>query len=160
MGRGLTGLWPFALPLSDGARSAQADLRRMGERGVGAPPSPSLRLSKHTPLVKESSIWSRKKSPIWCMCSDPPRYYNLNNRQAGCPLNLPPPKSSPAFHLPLAAVLGRHAVLLCTSKRVFLACTIVHSLGPVGSETADSLDLLTFGTPYMVWSRMKMHISC
>jgi hypothetical protein len=41
------------------------------------------------------------------MCSGPPRYYNLNNRQAGCALNHSPSKSGPAFLLPMAAVLGR-----------------------------------------------------
>jgi hypothetical protein len=40
------------------------------------------------------------------MCSGPFRYYNLINRQAGCPLNLPS-QSDPAFLLPLAAVLER-----------------------------------------------------
>jgi hypothetical protein len=55
-------------------------LRRMGERQTYAPPSPSLRLSKHSPSMKKSSIWSRKKSPILGMCSGPPRYYNLINR--------------------------------------------------------------------------------
>src|SRR5215213_7656647 len=39
------------------------------------------------------------------MCSAPPRYYNLINRQAGCPLNLPS-QSGPVFLLPLRAVLG------------------------------------------------------
>jgi hypothetical protein len=53
-----------------GKVSACPDLRRMGERGVGAPPAPSLRLSKHRPSVKKSSIWSRKKSPNLGMCSD------------------------------------------------------------------------------------------
>ena len=57
----------------------------------------SLRLSKHTPSVKESSNWSRKKSPILGMCSDPPRYYNLINRQAGRPLKLPPPRAARLF---------------------------------------------------------------
>jgi hypothetical protein len=50
-----------------------ADLHRMGERQTYAPLSPSLRLSKHCPSVKESSIWARKKSPIWGMCSGPLR---------------------------------------------------------------------------------------
>src|SRR5919107_1731181 len=74
-----------------------ADLHRMGKRGVDAPPSPSLVVSKHRPSVKELSIWSRKKSLIWGMCSDPPRYYNLINRQAGCSLNLPPPRAAWLF---------------------------------------------------------------
>jgi hypothetical protein len=64
----------------------------MGERGVGAPPFPSLLVSKHKPSVKKSSIWGRKKSPMLDMCFDVPRYYNLNNRQAGRPLNLPLPE--------------------------------------------------------------------
>jgi hypothetical protein len=38
------------------------------------------------------------------MCSA--RLYNQINRQAGCPLELPPSQSSPAFLLPLAAVRG------------------------------------------------------
>ena len=31
------------------------------------------------------------------MCSGPPRYYNLINRQAGYPLNLPPPRAARLF---------------------------------------------------------------
>jgi hypothetical protein len=72
-------------------------LRTMGERGVGAPPSPSLLVSKHTPSVKKSSIWSRKKYPKWGMCSGPPWYYNLINRQAGRPLRLPLPRAARLF---------------------------------------------------------------
>jgi hypothetical protein len=61
----------FASPLSYGAKSQLAlPFAEWGERGVGAPPAPSLRLSKHRPSVKKSSIWSRKKSPILGMCSD------------------------------------------------------------------------------------------
>jgi hypothetical protein len=45
---------------------------------------------------------------IWRMCSGPPRYYNLINRQAGCPQRLPPSlERSPAFLLPVLALLGR-----------------------------------------------------
>jgi len=91
------GLRPFALPHSHAARLACADLLRMGDRQSADPPSPSLRLSKHRPSVKKSSIWSRKKSPIRGMCSYPPRYYNPINRQAGCPLNLPPPRAARLF---------------------------------------------------------------
>src|SRR5215207_8253782 len=39
------------------------------------------------------------KVATWRTYLSPPRYYNLFNRQAGRPLNLPPPKSSPAFLL-------------------------------------------------------------
>jgi hypothetical protein len=77
-----------------------ADIHRIGERQTYAPPSPSLEVSKHRPSVKKSSIWARKKSPILGMCSAPPRQYNPVNRQAGYPLNLPPPESGPAFLLP------------------------------------------------------------
>ena len=41
-----------------------ADLSGKGERGVGAPPSPSLVVSKHSPSVKKSPIWARKKWPF------------------------------------------------------------------------------------------------
>ena len=72
-------------------------LLRMGEHQSPVPPSPSLRLSKHRPSVKKSPNWARKKSPILGMCSDPPRYYNPINRQAGRPLRLPPSQERPGF---------------------------------------------------------------
>jgi hypothetical protein len=89
-----TGRALLSYPLLRGLRFA---LRTMGERQPNAPPSPSLLISKHRPSVKKSSIWSRKKSPIWGMRSGPPRYYNLMNRQAGRPLNLPPPRATRLF---------------------------------------------------------------
>jgi hypothetical protein len=52
-----------------------------GEAPTPRSPFPLPRLvSKHRPSVKKSSIWRTKKSPIWGMCSEPPRYYNLINR--------------------------------------------------------------------------------
>src|SRR5829696_2705602 len=44
-----------------------------------------LLVSKRTPSVRTSPTWGRKESLIWGMCSGPPRYYNLINRQAGRP---------------------------------------------------------------------------
>jgi hypothetical protein len=74
------------------ARLAHAEFLRMGDRQTDNPPFPLTRLvSKHKLSVRKSDIWSRKKSPILGMCSGPPRYYNQINRQAGCPLDLPPP---------------------------------------------------------------------
>ena len=49
-----TGLRPFSLCPS----------QRMGERGVGAPPSPSSLVWKHTSSVKKSPIWARNH-PFW-----------------------------------------------------------------------------------------------
>jgi hypothetical protein len=80
-----------------GAPALRSALRTMGERPTYAPPSHSLVVSKHTSSVKKSSIWSRKKSPIWGMCSGPPRDYNLINRQAGLPLRLPLPRAARLF---------------------------------------------------------------
>jgi hypothetical protein len=94
-------------PLLHGALALRFALRTMGERPTYAPPSPSLLISKHRPSVKKSSIWARKKSPIWGMCLGLPRNYNQINRQAGCPQRLPPSQSGPAFLLSLAAVLDR-----------------------------------------------------
>src|SRR5215216_3999363 len=68
----------------------------MGERQPHTPPSPSLGVSKHTPSVRESFIWRRKKSPIWGMCSDPPRYYNLTIVKPGAPLS-PSEERRPGF---------------------------------------------------------------
>src|SRR5215211_2415859 len=73
----------------------------MGERGVGAPPFPSLEVSKHSSSVEKSPIWARKKSPILGICPGPPRYYNLINRQAGHLLNLSSPPERPGFSLAL-----------------------------------------------------------
>jgi hypothetical protein len=61
------------------------------------PHSPPLSWNQSTSFVRTSSIWSRKKLPIWGMRSSLPRYYNLINRQAGCPLNLPPPRAARLF---------------------------------------------------------------
>jgi hypothetical protein len=77
--------------------------------GLAIPHSPLARLvSKHTPSVRASPIWGTKKSPIWGMCSGPPQYYNLNNREAGCPLPLPlSSKERPGSSVACApAVLG------------------------------------------------------
>src|SRR5215212_2499139 len=75
----------------------------MGERGVGAPLSPSFGVSKHTSSVKKSYIWRRKKSPILGMCSDPLRYYNLTIVKPGAPL--PPPRNGdPAFPIGIGPV--------------------------------------------------------
>src|SRR5215211_1958300 len=111
----------------------------MGERQPYAPPSPSLLVSKHTSSVKKSSIWRRKKSPILGMCSGPTRYYNLTNRQAGCPLNLPlSSQSDPAFLMPVLAVLGpmdRSLLVLPVFLTVFaLEPVLVHlAVGHGGS---------------------------
>ena len=92
-----TWLRPFDPPRPDTAR---LPLHETSQNG-GAPnlrsPSPSLQLSKYKPSVKKSSIWARKKSPILGMCSEPPRYNNLINRQAGRPLNLPLPRAARLF---------------------------------------------------------------
>jgi hypothetical protein len=92
-----TWLRPFDPPRPDTAR---LPLHETSQNG-GAPnlrsPSPSLQLSKYKPSVKKSSIWARKKCLIWGMCSEPSQYYNLVNRQAGCPLNLPPPRAARLF---------------------------------------------------------------
>ena len=96
MGRGPTGLRPFALLMSCGARSAQADLRR--EWGIAKPTFPLTNLvSKHSPSVRTSPTWGRRKSLNCGMCSGPPRYYNLMNRQAGCSLILPPLRAARLF---------------------------------------------------------------
>src|SRR5215208_5130235 len=97
----------FDLPRPDAARLPLRGASQNGRAPNLRSPFPSLEVSKHTPSVKKSSIWGRKNSLICSMCSDPPRYYNVINGQAGCPLNLPPPQSAPAFLLPLGAVLGR-----------------------------------------------------
>src|SRR5215208_7214038 len=74
------------------AQIAHADLRREWGAPSQRSPFPSALVSKHTPSVRRSPIWSRKNSPTWSMCLEPPRYYNLMNRQAGCPLNIPLPE--------------------------------------------------------------------
>src|SRR5215210_5427331 len=71
----------------------------MGDCQTDHPPYPLARLvSKHTPSARTQSTWGTKKSLICGMCSGPPRYYNLLNRQAGRPLNLPLPEQ-PGFSL-------------------------------------------------------------
>jgi hypothetical protein len=94
-----------------------AELHRMGERPTYTPPSPSLRLSKHRPSVTKSSIWARKRSLIWGMCSGPPRDYNLNNRQAGCPLPLPLPEQ-PGFSLASGGSPGPSGTARCRLLRL------------------------------------------
>src|SRR5215204_2290252 len=66
---------------------------------VGAPTTPTVRGSDPslcpTPNTRESSHLAYKDTPFGvCVCSSPPRYYNLINRQAGCSLNLPPPRAA------------------------------------------------------------------
>jgi hypothetical protein len=108
------GLRPFALPRPDAAR-----LPLLGTSQNGGAPNlrssfPSLEVSKHTPSVKKSSILSTKKSPILAMCSGPPQYYNLLNRQAGCPLNLPlSSKKQPSFSLASGSDPGPSGPGLC-----------------------------------------------
>ena len=123
------------IPIQRGLRFA---LRALGERWVGAPPSPSLRLSKHRTSVKKSSIWSRKKSPIWGMCSVSPRYYDLINRQAGCPLNLPLPER-PGFSLASVGGSGpmdRGSFVLLILPLGFLVLEPILVLLPVGHGSA------------------------
>jgi hypothetical protein len=72
---------------------------------------PPWRLSKHTPPPNSSSIWGRKKSSIWSMCSGPPRYYNPINRQAGRPSS-PSEERRPGFSVRIGPVLRRGALLM------------------------------------------------
>src|SRR5215208_5701994 len=93
----------------------------MGERQPHAPPSPSLGVSKHTPSVRESFIWRRKKSPIWGMCSDPPRYYNLTIVKPGAPLS-PSEERRPGFSYwyragPMQQVPANNAVWVESARR-------------------------------------------
>src|SRR5215213_2069691 len=68
------------------ARIAHADLRREWRSSTRPSFIPFAKLvSKHTPSVRTSPVQGRKKSLIWGMCCGPPPYYNLINRQAGCP---------------------------------------------------------------------------
>ena len=90
----------FALPLAEGV-SAKPTL----------PLPPPWRLSKHTPPPKSSSIWGRKKSSIWSMCSGPPRYYNPINRQAGRPSS-PSEERRPGFSVRIGPLLRRGALLM------------------------------------------------
>jgi hypothetical protein len=71
----------------------------MGDRQTDIPPFPLTNLvSKHSPSVRTSPTWGRRKSLICGMCSGPPRYYNLMNRQAGCSLILPPLRAARLFY--------------------------------------------------------------
>ena len=54
-----------------------------------SPIPPSLSWFQSAPTVRTS--------PILGMCSDPPRYYNLINRQVERPLYLPPPRAVRLF---------------------------------------------------------------
>jgi hypothetical protein len=63
--------------------------------------STSANRARITPSVRTSPIWGRKKSLICGMFAGPPRYYNLNNRQAGRTLNLPPPRAARLFTCPM-----------------------------------------------------------
>jgi len=98
-----------------GAPALRFALRRMGERPCGAPPSPSLGVSKHTLSVKKSSIRARKKYPKWGMRSGSPRHYNEFIVEPDAPH--PPLRNCPAFLLlspspmPLAAPTSYPAVL-------------------------------------------------
>jgi hypothetical protein len=89
--------WPRSSVVSSCSAAFALPFAQWGSAKPTIPHSPSVRLSKHQPSVKKSSIWARKKSSIWGMCSGPPRYYNLFNRQAGRPLNLPPPRVARLF---------------------------------------------------------------
>jgi hypothetical protein len=69
-----------------------------GGRRSTAPHCPSVRLAKHTPPPKISPIWARKKSPIFVMCSGPPRYYNEFIVGPGAPSS-PSEERRPGFSL-------------------------------------------------------------
>ena len=74
---------------------------RRSPRAANPGPEASANRARITPSVRTSPIWGRKKSLICGMCSGPPGYYNLNNRQAGRTLNLPPPRAARLFCCPM-----------------------------------------------------------
>ena len=74
---------------------------RRSPRAANPGPEASANRARITPSVRTSPIWGRKKSLICSMCSWPPGYYNLNNRQAGRTLNLPPPRAARLFCCPM-----------------------------------------------------------
>ena len=117
-------------------RPAWADFRRMGERGVGAPFPPSFGLSKHPPSVHKSSNWSRNKSLICDMCSGPPRYYNPIYRQAGYPLNHPPPRAARLFCCLCRRVGNLWAVGTLTHTRSFSRAAVVARNGRLATPYA------------------------
>src|SRR5918992_3498458 len=74
---------------------------RRSPRAANPGPEASANRARITPSLRTSPIWGRKKSLICSMCSGPPGYYNLNNRQAGRTLNLPPSRAARLFCCPM-----------------------------------------------------------
>jgi hypothetical protein len=98
-----------SLPLPSAAPGAPRS-----PRAANPGPEASANRARITPSVRTSPIWGRKKSLICGMFSGLPGYYNLNNRQAGRTLNLPPPRAARLFSCPMDRGLFVRLILRAT----------------------------------------------
>jgi hypothetical protein len=103
----------------------------MEERGVGAPPSPSLEVSKHTSSVKKSPIWARNH-PFWvCAAAHP----DISKARRSSHPDLTVGFEAFYNHLPLGLILKE------VTEELFLIWIVL----------TNSLQAPLYPTIYIVW---------